>query len=115
LADLKIGAFLHATDAIFNSSFNQMVALAIRDHIPGIYSERAAAENGGLVSYGTSLTDAYRQVGIYVGRILRGEKAADLPVQQVTKVELVVNLKTAKALGLTFPLPLLNRADEVIE
>jgi putative ABC transport system substrate-binding protein len=115
LVDLKIGAFLHATDAIFNSSFSRMVALADRHHIPGIYSERTAAENGGLMSYGTSLTDAYRQVGIYVGRILRGEKAADLPVQQVAKVELIVNLKTAKALGLTFPLSLLNRADEVIE
>jgi putative ABC transport system substrate-binding protein len=115
LVDLKTGAFLHATDALFNSSFNRMIALAIRHHIPGIYSERTAAENGGLMSYGTSLTDAYRQVGIYVGRILRGEKAADLPVEQVTKVELIVNLKTAKALGLTFPRSLLNRADEVIE
>jgi putative ABC transport system substrate-binding protein len=115
LVDLKIGAFLHATDAIFTTAVNQMVALAIRDHIPGIYSERTAADNGGLMSYGTSLIDAYRQVGIYVGRILRGEKAADLPVQQVTKVELIVNLKTARALGLTFPLSLLNRADEVIE
>jgi ABC-type uncharacterized transport system substrate-binding protein len=104
-----------STDNLFTDEPARLAGLAARDAIPTIHAYRSFAAAGGLMSYGTELADAFRQVGNYAGRILKGAKPADLPVQQATKVELVINLKTAKALGITFPLPLLGRADEVIE
>jgi putative ABC transport system substrate-binding protein len=114
-AQRHVDAILVGNDVFFYGRREQIVALAARHAIPAIYNVREFALAGGLMSYGTSVDDAQRLAGVYVGRILRGAKPADLPVQQAVKVELVLNLKTAKTLGITFPLPLLGRADEVIE
>jgi putative ABC transport system substrate-binding protein len=112
---MRIGALVIGTGAPFNGRGQLLGALALRHAVPAIFQYHDFAAAGGLMSYGGSELDAHRLVGVYTGRILKGEKPADLPVQQATKVELILNLKTAKALGLTVPLPLLGRADEVIE
>jgi len=115
LAQLRVGSLVIGNDAYFNSRTKQFGALTLRHGIPTIYQFREFAAAGGLMSYGSAIADTYRIVGTYVGRILKGEKPVDLPVQQATRIELILNMTTAKALGITFPLTLLGRADEVIE
>ena len=115
LVEEKSNALLMGDDATFNAQRDQVLALAARYAVPAIYAYREFPAEGGLMSYGTSLPEAFRIVGVYTGRILKGEKPADLPVVLPTKFEFVINLKTAKALGLTIPETLLATADEVIQ
>jgi putative tryptophan/tyrosine transport system substrate-binding protein len=115
LGQKRVEALFVSGDGFFLTHSDQIVALASRHAVPATYGWRQAVALGGLMSYATNFPDAWGQAGVYTGRILKGEKPSDLPVQQVTKVELFINLVTAKALGVTVPLPLLGRADEVIE
>jgi putative ABC transport system substrate-binding protein len=115
LKQLQAGGLVIGGDPFFNSRGAQLGALSIRHAVPAIFQFHAFAAAGGLVSYGGSLSDAYHTCGVYAGRILKGEKPGDLPVQRVTKVEMIVNLQTAKTFGLSIPLDLIGRADEVIE
>jgi putative ABC transport system substrate-binding protein len=115
LIQLGAGGLVIGTDTFFSSRLEQLAALSVRYAVPTVYHFREFAAAGGLIAYGGSLADAFRGTGVYTGHILKGEKPADLPVQQVTKVELYINLKTARALGLDIPLPLIGRANEVIE
>jgi len=115
LVQVRGGALMISPDALFTSRSGQLGALAFRHAIPAICPYREFAVAGGLMSYGTNIANLYRQVGIYTGRILKGEKPADLPVQRAVKLELIINLKAAKALNLTVPLTLQASADEVIE
>jgi putative ABC transport system substrate-binding protein len=111
----RIGGLVIGNDSFFSSRLEQLAVLALRHAVPTVFQYREFVAAGGLMSYGVSQTESNHLAGVYTGRILRGEKPADLPVQQVTKVELILNLKTAKALGIEFPTGLLVRADEVIE
>jgi len=115
LIHLRAGGLVICGDALFNSRTKQLAALTVQHAVPAVYQWREFVAAGGLLSYGSEVTDAYRLTGVYTGRVLKGEKPNELPVQQATKVEFFINLKTAKALGIIVPLPLSGRADEVIE
>ena len=115
VVELRAGGLVIGTDSLFNTRKERLAALSISHRVPTIHQYREFARAGGLMSYGTDTSDLSRQVGVYTGRILKGEKPADMPVQQATKVDLVLNLKTAKIFGLTFPETLVARADEVIQ
>ena len=115
LKQQQVEALVIGPDAFFTTHSKQLAELTLRNDVPAIYQNREFAAAGGLMSYGANSAAAWRLIGVYAGRILKGEKPSDLPVQQSTNVELVINLKTAKALGLAVPIPLLGRADEVIE
>jgi putative tryptophan/tyrosine transport system substrate-binding protein len=115
LTKLRVGALVIAPDNFFTAHSEQIAELALRHAIPAIYEFRRFVAAGGLMSYGSSEIEYYRLVGTYAGRILKGDRPGDLPIQQSTKVELMINLKTAKALGIAIPIPILGRADEVIE
>ena len=115
LSQSQISGLVVGPESFFTSHIGQLAALAVRHKVPTIYRGREFAAAGGLVSYGTSIASSYNLAGVYTGRVLKGENPAGLPVQQASKFELYINLKTAKALGITVPLPLSGRADEVIE
>ena len=115
LVQLRVGGLVIGSDPFFTSRSQQLAKLTVDHAVPAVYQFREFAVAGGLLSYGAAITDAYRIAGNYTGRVLRGDKPADLPVQQATKIEMIINLKTAKALGLNVPNPLVGRADEVIE
>jgi putative ABC transport system substrate-binding protein len=115
LKELRAQALVIGPDPFFNTRYDQFGSLTLRHAVPTIYQYREFAAAGGLMSYGGNIMDLYRRAGIYAGRVLNGERPTDLPIQQSTKAELFVNMKTAKTLGITVPLSLLARADEVIE
>ena len=112
---MRAAGLVVASDGFFATHSEQLAALTVRHAVPAIHQSRDFSIAGGLMSYGGNFVESHRQTGVYAGRILKGENPAELPVQLVTKVELFINLKTAKTLGVTVPLPLLGRADEVIE
>jgi putative ABC transport system substrate-binding protein len=115
LTELRAGGLVIGSDPFFNTQSERLAGLLLRRKIPAIYQYHEFVLAGGLMSYGGNITEPFRQTGIYTGRVLAGEKAGELPVVQSTKIELIINLKTAKALGLTLPLAILGRADEVVE
>ena len=115
MAQLQASGLVVGNDPFFTSRSEHIAGLALRHAMPTIYEFHAFAAAGGLLSYGGSISELYHRLGVYTGRILKGEKPADLPVEQATKVELIINLKTARTFGLTIPMPLIGRADEVIE
>ena len=115
LVQPRAGALVIGNDSYFNSRSEQLTVLTLRYAMPAICNFREFVLSGGLASFGATVADTYRPLGVYTGRILKGEKPADLPVQQATKLQLIINMKAANALGITVPLPLVGRADEVIE
>jgi putative ABC transport system substrate-binding protein len=115
LVELKASALVIGGAGLFTSHSEELARLALRNNVPAAYKGREFASAGGLISYGSDITDSYHLAGAYTGRVLKGDKPADLPVQRATKIELIINLKSAKALGINVPLPLSGRADEIIE